>query len=64
VIARRRAVSTDIVAKELGYDSHRGEYLMQGIFARQYHATGEHGMIDSDIVPTGITPRCIPQWYG
>jgi pilus assembly protein CpaF len=36
---------------------------MQDIFVRQYHGFDERGMIISDIVPTGILPRCLPQLH-
>jgi pilus assembly protein CpaF len=36
---------------------------MQDIFVRQYQGFDERGMIVSDIVPTGILPRCLPQLH-
>lgn len=51
------------ITEVLGYDIDRNAYQMQDIFARQYHGFDEHGMIISDIVPTGILPRCLPQLH-
>jgi pilus assembly protein CpaF len=51
------------VTEVLGYDADRGQYVMQDIFTRQYHGFDEHGRILSDIVPTGILPRCLPQLH-
>ncbi len=47
----------------LGFDSQKGEYLMQDIFTRQYHGGGDRGAIVSDIVPSGVLPRCLPQLH-
>ena len=51
------------VTEVLGYDSERNQYLMQDIFARAYHGFDESGMIQSDLLPTGILPRCLPQLH-
>ena len=51
------------VTEVLGYDAERGQYQMQDIFARQYHGFDERGMIVSDLVPTGVLPRCLPQLH-
>jgi pilus assembly protein CpaF len=51
------------VTEVLGFDVDRGQYQMQDIFVRQYHGFDERGMIISDIVPTGILPRCLPQLH-
>ena len=51
------------VTEVLGYDPTSGQYLMQDIFVRQYHGFDDKGMILSDIVPSGIIPRCVPQLH-
>lgn len=51
------------VTEVLGFDVERGQYQMQDIFVRQYHGFDERGMIMSDIVPSGILPRCLPQLH-
>jgi pilus assembly protein CpaF len=51
------------VTEVLGYDATSGQYQMQDIFVRQYHGFDERGMILSDIVPSGIIPRCVPQLH-
>lgn len=51
------------ITEVLGYDLDRNQYQMQDIFVRQYHGFDERGMIISDIVPTGILPRCLPQLH-
>jgi pilus assembly protein CpaF len=49
------------ITEVLGYDGN--QYQMQDIFVRQYTGFDERGMIVSDIVPTGILPRCLPQLH-
>ena len=51
------------ITEVLGYDSDRNQYLMQDIFAREYHGMDESGTIQSDLLPTGILPRCLPQLH-
>ena len=51
------------VTEVLGYDAQAGAYQMQDIFVRQYHGFDERGMIVSEIVPSGILPRCLPQLH-
>lgn len=51
------------ITEVLGYDTERNQYLMQDIFARQYHGMDDRGVILSDLVPTGIVPRCLPQLH-
>lgn len=51
------------ITEVLGYDTERNQYLMQDIFARQYHGMDDRGVIQSDLVPTGIVPRCLPQLH-
>lgn len=49
------------VTEVLGYDAQSGQYQMQDIFVREYQGFDPKGMIISQIVPTGIIPRCQPQ---
>lgn len=51
------------VTEVLGFDLERGQYHMQDIFVRQYHGFDERGMIVSEIVPSGLLPRCLPQLH-
>lgn len=51
------------ITEVLGYDQDKNQYQMQDIVARQYHGFDDRGMIISDIVPTGILPRCLPQLH-
>jgi pilus assembly protein CpaF len=51
------------ITEVLGYDAEKNQYLMQDIFARQYDGFDERGMIVSDITPTGLLPRCLPQLH-
>ncbi|MFO0569439.1 MAG: CpaF family protein [Polyangiaceae bacterium] len=52
---------TTHITEVLGYDADTGKYLMQDIFARQYHGMGPSGEILSDFGPTGNLPRCEEQ---
>lgn len=49
------------ITEVLGYDAQSGQYQMQDIFVREYQGFDPKGMIISQIVPTGIIPRCQPQ---
>ena len=51
------------ITEVLGFDPVKGEYLLQDIFVRQYQGFDEHGAIISDIVPSGVLPRCLPQLH-
>ncbi len=51
------------ITEVLGYDLDRNQYQMQDLFVRQYHGFDERGMIISDIVPTGVLPRCLQQLH-
>jgi pilus assembly protein CpaF len=51
------------ITEVLGFDSNKGEYILQDIFERQYHGFDDKGAILSDIVPSGILPRCLPQLH-
>jgi pilus assembly protein CpaF len=45
----------------LGFDSVSGRYQLQDIFTRRYFGRDEHGVIQSELVPTGILPACYSQ---
>ena len=51
------------ITEVLGFDAAKGEYLLQDIFVRQYQGFDERGAIISEIVPSGILPRCLPQLH-
>ena len=51
------------VTEVLGFDQNTSQYLLQDIFVRQYHGFDERGAILSDIVPSGVLPRCLPQLH-
>ena len=52
------------VTEVLGFDNAVGAYDMQDLFVREYHGLDERtGMIMSDIVPTGLLPRCLAQLH-
>jgi pilus assembly protein CpaF len=51
------------ITEVLGFDQAKSEYLLQDIFVRQYHGFDDRGAILSDIVPSGILPRCLPQLH-
>ena len=49
------------VTEVLGFDVPTGSYLTQDIFLREYKGLGHGGEVLSDLVPTGVIPRCLPQ---
>ena len=51
------------ITEVLGFDQNKGEYLMQDIYVRQYQGFDERGAIVSEIVPSGVLPRCLPQLH-
>lgn len=51
------------ITEVLGFDTNKGEYILQDIFERQYHGFDDKGAILSDIVPSGVLPRCLPQLH-
>jgi len=51
------------ITEVLGFDPNKGEYILQDIFERQYHGFDDKGAILSDIVPSGVLPRCLPQLH-
>jgi pilus assembly protein CpaF len=51
------------VTEVLGFDPVTQAYQMQDIFAREHHGVDERGDIVSDLVPTGILPRALPQLH-
>jgi pilus assembly protein CpaF len=51
------------ISEVLGYDQKSETYEMQDIFVREYKGFGKNGEILSEIVPSGILPRCLPQLH-
>jgi pilus assembly protein CpaF len=51
------------VSEVLGLDADASTYRTQDIFRREYHGAGEHGRVLSDLVPTGVLPRALPQLH-
>jgi pilus assembly protein CpaF len=51
------------ITEVLGFDQKRGEYLMQDIFVRKHEGVGSHGEVISELVPSGVLPRCIEQLH-
>lgn len=51
------------VTEVLGYDPQTSQYQMQDIFVRDYQGIDEQGRILSELVPSGILPRCLPQLH-
>jgi len=51
------------ITEVLGFDVDKGAYQLQDIFVRQYQGFDDRGAIISDIVPTGVLPRCLPQLH-
>ncbi len=51
------------VSEMLGFDLATGSYQIQDIFRRDYHGFDAGGRIQSELVPTGILPACLPQLH-
>ncbi|AKU94467.1 Type II/IV secretion system ATP hydrolase TadA/VirB11/CpaF, TadA subfamily [Labilithrix luteola] len=51
------------VTEVLGYDPQTSQYQMQDIFVRDYQGIDDQGRILSELVPSGILPRCLPQLH-
>lgn len=51
------------VTEVLGYDAEHGQYQMQDLFLRRYDGFDESGGIVSELVPTGLLPRFLPQLH-
>jgi pilus assembly protein CpaF len=49
------------ITEVLGFDLEKSTYLTQDIFLRVYHGVGSRGEVLSDLVPTGVIPRCIEE---
>lgn len=49
------------ITEVLGYDATAGAYQLQDIFVREYHGMDSQGRIQSQLVPSGILPRCLEQ---
>ena len=44
-----------------GFDLDAQKYQLQDIFIRKYHGLDAKGKIQSELVPTGVLPACMPQ---
>ena len=51
------------ISEVLGYDMQTQTYQMQDIYVRRYLGFTPDGKIESEIVPSGILPRCIEQLH-
>jgi pilus assembly protein CpaF len=51
------------ISEVLGYDQKEETYQIQDIFVREYKGFGKKGEILSEIVPSGVLPRCLPQLH-
>lgn len=49
------------ITEVLGFDLQSSNYITQDIFVRAYHGIGARGEVISQLVPTGVVPRCVPQ---
>ncbi|HTJ80268.1 MAG TPA: CpaF/VirB11 family protein, partial [Polyangiaceae bacterium] len=49
------------VTEVLGFDAQTGTYVLSDLFVRTYRGVGPSGRIESDLVPTGVLPRFMPQ---
>lgn len=51
------------ITEVLAFDPQNGVYLTQDIFVRRYYGLDERGMVQSELVPTGIVPRAVSQLH-
>jgi pilus assembly protein CpaF len=51
------------ITEVLGFDLDTSAYITQDIFARNYQGLSPKGEIISELVPTGIIPRCVEQLH-
>jgi pilus assembly protein CpaF len=51
------------VSEVTGFDQQTASYQIQDIFRRDYRGFGDAGDIVSDLTPTGILPRALPQLH-
>lgn len=49
------------ITEVLGFDLASSNYITQDLFLRVYHGIGARGEVMSQLVPTGVVPRCLPQ---
>jgi pilus assembly protein CpaF len=49
------------ITEVLGFDLASSSYITQDLFLRVYHGIGARGEVMSQLVPTGVVPRCLPQ---
>lgn len=50
---------TTHVTEVQGFDLETQKYVLEDIFVREYHGHDEQGRIVSEIVPTGVVPKCL-----
>jgi pilus assembly protein CpaF len=51
------------VSEVLGYDLATMKYEIQDLFVRRWHTDRNDGTTTSELVPTGILPRCVSQLH-
>jgi pilus assembly protein CpaF len=51
------------VTEVLGFDLNTNQYVTQDIFIRQFKGLGPGGEVRSELVPTGILPKSLPQLH-
>jgi len=49
------------ITEVLGFDLTTSNYVTQDLFVRVYHGIGARNEVMSQLMPTGIMPRCLPQ---
>jgi pilus assembly protein CpaF len=49
------------VTEVTGFDPETHRYTVKDMFVREYRGFDERGRIVSDLVPTGLSPACLPQ---
>lgn len=54
---------TTHVSEVLGFDLETQKYIVQDLFAREYHGTDDQGRVESDLVATGVAPACLHQLH-
>ena len=51
------------VSEVLGYDLATMKYDIQDLFVRKWHTDRNEGTTTSELVPTGLLPRCLSQLH-
>jgi pilus assembly protein CpaF len=49
------------ITEVVGFDIAKNQYLCRDLFVRRYRAVSDEGRIESEFVPTGTLPLCMPQ---